>query len=80
MPREGACQFEAVCHAASLPMTPLDLRLAAVNYLEPLGNMFVDRLESKFKGRWTGYIEYMKRPDSWGDDMSFLACIFCAVK
>ena len=74
MPREGACQFEAICHAAALPMTPLELRLAAVSYLEPLGNMFVDRLEAKFKGQWVGYIDYMKRQDSWGDDMTFMAC------
>jgi hypothetical protein len=55
-------------------MTPLELRLAAVSYLEPLGNMFVDRLEAKFKGQCVGYIDYMKRQDSWGDDMTLTAC------
>lgn len=74
MPMEGACQFQALCHAASLPMSALDLRLAAISYLEPLGNMFVDRLEAKFKGQWTGYIQHMKREDTWGDEMSLMAC------
>ena len=74
MPREGACQFEAICHAAALPISYLELRLAAVSYLEPLGNMLVDRLEAKFKGQWTGYIEHMKREYSWGDGITLMAC------
>lgn len=74
MPRLGACQFEAVVHAAALPMTPLELRLAACNYLEPLANMFVDRLEERFQGRYTSYIAYMRSEASWGDDMTLLAC------
>ena len=72
--RFGACQFEAICYSAELPMSPMALRLAAVEYLKPLGALFADRLEGKFRGQFQAYCQYMKAPDSWGDDMTCLAC------
>lgn len=50
------------------------LRLAAVEYLKPLGQLFADRLEGKFRGQFQPYCQYMKAEDSWGDDMTCLAC------
>ena len=74
MPRLGACQFESLVHAAQLPMSPLQLRLQAIDYLESLGHMFQDRLEAKFKGQYNAYLSHMRCADSWGDELTLMAC------
>ena len=66
MPRLGACQFESIVYSGLLPMTSLSLRLAAVEYLRPLGRMFADRMEGPFRGRYDSYINFMMQESSWG--------------
>ena len=61
-------------HEGLLPMTSLSLRLAAVEYLRPLGRMFADRMEGPFRGRYDSYINFTMQESSWGDELTCLAC------
>ena len=69
----GNCQFEALVHAAQVPLSPSQLRFAVVQYLRPLGALFGDRMESCFAGRYQAYCDNLLKDGVWGDDLTLLA-------
>ena len=69
VPPLGNCLFESVVHAALVPLSPMQLRHAAVDYLKPLGQMCGPRMESRFAGRYQEYCNHMARDGSWGDEL-----------
>ena len=69
VPPLGNCLFESVVHAALVPLSPMQLRHAAVDYLKPLGQMCGPRMESRFAGRCQEYCNHMACDGSWGDEL-----------
>ena len=72
--RDGTERWQSIVYPGLLPMTSMSLRLAAVEYLRPLGRMFADRMERPFRGRCDSYISFMKQESSWGDELTCLPC------
>ena len=73
VPPLANCLFEAIVHAAMVPLTAKQLRLAVVDYLRPLGRLFGPSMESRFAGRYQDYCDQMSRDGVWGDQLCLVA-------
>ena len=70
---DGNCQFAAVLASALLDMTVGQLRERVVAYLAPLGQKFLEKLEERFQGKWSLYLQHISKDGSWGDPLTLLA-------
>ena len=70
---DGNCQFAAVLASAQLDMTVGQLRERVVAYLAPLGQKFREKLEERFQGKWSLYLQHISKDGSWGDPLTLLA-------
>ena len=67
---DGNCQFAAVLASAQLDMTVGQLRERVVAYLAPLGQKFREKLEERFQGKWSLYLQHISKDGSWGDPLN----------
>ena len=70
---DGNCQFHSVIQSGKLALSVAQLRQEVVKYLTPLGQLFREKLEERFQGKWSLYLNHIEKDGSWGDSLTLLA-------
>lgn len=70
---DGNCQFHSVIQSVKLALSVAQLRQKVVKYLTPLGQLFREKLEERFRGKWSLYLNHIEKDGSWGDSLTLLA-------